>query len=161
MISKLPCRKTLKMSTAVELVNVKWVLKVHLFMSTKLPSLAGGGKSPWFPSIIGSELVAAELAANCSSFCSSLLSLDWSWGRTCWCWSGRGRVGSLGFVLHWKNFTCAVKDSQSVLPTQKSEDEGAWLVGISLSSIIHTMRPLNVNVTATQRRNPLRDYFLR
>lgn len=75
-----------------------------------------------------------------------------------WCQSGRGRVGSVGFVLHWKNFTCAVKDSRSVLPTQKSEEAGGvWLVGISLSSIIHTMRPFDVNVMTTQRRNPLRE----
>ncbi|XP_028331324.1 uncharacterized protein LOC114481113 [Gouania willdenowi] len=39
---------------------------------------------------------------------------------------------------------------------EQSEDESSWFVGISLASVIHPMRPFNIDVTAIQQRDPFR-----
>ncbi len=57
-------------------------------------------------------------------------------------------------ALHRIRLPSTFQDIWSVMPSQYTEDESARPIGPP-PSIIHAMRPINLNVTAPQGRNPL------
>ncbi len=57
-------------------------------------------------------------------------------------------------ALHRIRLPSTFQDIWSVMPSQYTEDESARPIGAP-PSIIHAMRPINLNVTAPQGRNPL------